>query len=121
MAQEPMIVVDGVEIPCPSVFQYGLQDISAAESGRSDDTIMHKNRVGQKVKIGLTWNGLDWQTTSFVMRAFNPEYIMVKYPDMLTGKYETKEFYSGDKSAPVKWWYIGNQRTETLSFDIIER
>lgn len=121
MAQEIMLIVDGVEMPCPSVFTYGLQDVSAAESGRSDDTIMHKNRVGQKVKIGLGWNGKDWQTTAFIMRAFNPEYVMVQYPDMLTGKYETKEFYVGDRSAPVKWWMSNKKYVETLSFDIIER
>ena len=32
-----MITVDGVEMPCPSVFNWGLQDISAAESGRTDE------------------------------------------------------------------------------------
>lgn len=115
-----MITVDGVEIPCPSTFSWGLQDISASESGRTEDTVMHKNRVGQKRKLSLGWTGKDWQTTSQIMQAFNPEYITVKYPDMLSGQYETRKFYVGDRTAPVKWWWVGNQRTETISFDIIE-
>lgn len=119
--QTAMIIVDGVEMPCPSKFEWGLQDVSAAESGRTDDTMMHKNRVGQKRKIGLGWNGLDWTTTAFVMRAFNPEYVQVRYPDMLSGNYEIREFYVGDRSAPVVVWWVGNQRIETVSFDIIER
>lgn len=118
---EIMLTVDGVEIKCPSVFEYGLQDVSASESGRTDDTTMHKNRVGQKRKINLSWNGLTWKETSTIMMAFNPEYISVKYPDMLDGVYETRMFYVGDRSAPVKWWYNGKQIIETLSFDIIER
>ena len=42
---EIMLKVDGVEMPCPSSFQWGLQDISASESGRTDDSLMHKNNL----------------------------------------------------------------------------
>lgn len=115
-----MITVDGAAMPCPSTFQWGLQDISAAESGRTDDSIMHKNRVAQKRKISLAWNGVDWATTSQILSAFNPEYVQVTYPDMLSGTNETRTFYVGDRSAPVKWWWVGNQRMESVSFDIIE-
>lgn len=116
-----MITVDGVAMPCPSTFDWNLQDISAAESGRSDDTLMHKNRVGQKRKISLAWVAKDWRTTSKILKAFNPEYIMVRYPDMMSGNYETREFYVGDRTAPVLFWWVGNKRIEQVSFDIIER
>lgn len=115
-----MIKVDGVEIPTPSSFQWGLQDISASESGRTDDTIMHKNRVGQKRTISLQWNGPDRKTTSTILKAFNPEYINVEYPDAMSGVNETRKFYVGDRTAPYKCWWVGNQRMESLSFDIIE-
>ena len=115
------LTVDGAQVPCPSTFSWGLQDVSASESGRTDDSIMHKNRVAQKRKISLGWNGKDWQETAKIMKAFNPEYIKVRYPDMLSGKYETRTFYVGDRSAPVKWWWDGKQIIEQISFDIIER
>lgn len=116
-----MLNVDGADMPCPSVFSWGLQDISAAESGRTDDTIMHKNRVGQKRKIGLQWNGTDRQTTALILQAFNPEYIQVTYEDAMSGAFETRTFYVGDRSAPVKVWWANNKRYESVSFDIIER
>lgn len=116
-----MITVDGVEMPCPSVFSWGLQDISAAESGRTDDALMHKNRVGQKRKISLQWNGLSWENTSRVLTAFNPEYINVSYPDMMSGQYETRIFYVGDRASPVKIWWVGKKIMDSVSFDIIER
>ena len=47
------IKINGAAMPCPSSFTWGLQDISASESGRTDDTIMHKNRVGQKRKLEI--------------------------------------------------------------------
>ena len=82
---------------------------------------MHKNRKGQKRKIELSWNGLEWKETAFILRSFNPEYINVTYPDMMSGKYETRTFYVGDRTAPVKWWIINNKRVEKVSFNIIER
>lgn len=112
--------VDGVEMPCPSSFTWGLQDISASKSGRTDDMAMHKNRLGQKRKLELGWVGKDWTTTSKILKAFNPEYIQVTYPDMMSGRYETRKFYVGDRSAPVKYWWTGNQRIDTISFNVIE-
>lgn len=113
--------VDGIAMPCPSAYTWGLNDISASKSGRSDDSLMHKNRVAQKRKLALQWSGKDWATTAKILQAFNPEYIQITYPDMMSGKYETRTFYVGDRSAPVKWWWVGNQRTESISFDVIER
>lgn len=115
-----MIKVDGVEMPCPSSFSWGLQDISASESGRTDDTIMHKNRVGQKRKIALQWNVKDRKTTAFILQSFNPEYISVTYPDAMSGTDETRTFYVGDRTAPVKYWWVGKQLYGSISFDIIE-
>lgn len=120
MANEIMIEVDGLPVPCPSTYTFGLQDVSAAESGRTEDTKMHKNRVGQKRKIGLSWLAKDWQETAQIMQAFNPEYITVRYPDMLSGKYEARQFYVGDRSAPVKLWWSNKKLIESISFDIIE-
>lgn len=116
-----MITVDGVAMPCPSSFDWNLQDISAAESGRTDDTIMHKNRVGQKRKISLAWVAKDWNETSRILKAFNPEYVSVRYPDMMSRNYETRVFYVGDRKAPVKYWWVGRKMVEQISFDIIER
>ena len=65
---EAFLKVDGVAMPCPSSFTWGLQDISASESGRTDDTTMHKNRVGQKRKLSVGWNGPDWDTACKIIQ-----------------------------------------------------
>lgn len=119
--KEVMLKVNGKKIPCPSVFSWGLQDISAADAGRTDDTDMHKNRVGQVRAIDLQWNGLDWKTTAQILRAVNPEYFEVTYPDMMSGVYETRKFYVGDRKSNVKLWWDGKKLIETLSFTIIEK
>lgn len=119
---DTMIKVNGVTVKTPSSFTYGLQTISASDAGRTQDTIMHVNKVGEKVKLELSWNGLTWAETAAIMRAFSSTYFMVTYPDMKTGTYQTKQFYHGDMSAPVKWWFntAGKKIIDNLSFNIIE-
>lgn len=121
MAAEIFWKIDGVTMPCPSVFEWGLQDVSLGESGRTDDALMHKNRVAQKRKLSIAYNGADKDTCATILQAINPEYISVYYFDLMAGEYQTRTFYVGDRTAPFKIWFVGNKRVERLSFDLIER
>lgn len=113
--------VDGTSMPCPSTWTFGVMDISAAESGRTDDGLMHKNRIGQKRKISVGYNGATDDVVHTVLSAINPEYISVSYYDPLIGSNTTKSFYVGDRQGIVKWWWSGTHIYESLSFDLIER
>lgn len=104
----------------PSAWSFGLQDISASDSGRTRDSIMHKNRVSQKRKIGLSFNGTSKSETSRILKAFNPEYIDVHYEDDMDAEWQWRTFYVGDRSAVRKWWMEGTKIHEIISFDIIE-
>lgn len=115
-----MLVVDGVEIPDPSEFTWSESDISASDSGRTQDTLMHKNRIGTKVKIQLAWWDKSPEDTQKILQAFYPEYFTVSYWDARVGQ-TTKTFYRGDPSAPVKSWTVGKKRYTKISFNIIER
>ena len=46
---------------------------------------------------------------------------MVTYWDPLVGTDVTKEFYTGDMEADVRWWAKGRERYSTVEFDVIER
>lgn len=116
-----MFTVDGVAVPNPSSYTWSLNDVSSANSGRTEDALMHKERVAQKRKLGLTWRMKSWEETAQIMRAFNNVYMSVRYPDMLSGTYETRIFYRSDPSAPVKMWLDNKKRMETISFNLIER
>lgn len=116
-----MLIVDGVAVKEPSKFDYGLQDVSSSDAGRTQDSIMHKNRVAQKVKIGLAWNMTTPDETATLMQAFNPEYIDVTYHDALLNATVTKTFYTGDKSAAVHMWTANRKYYTSVSFNIIER
>ena len=115
-----LIKVNGVVMPSPSKFEYGLQDVSDQDAGRDLSGTMHKNLITKKRKIQLAWKSKDIAVTSMIMTAFDPEYIMVEYPDLKDGEVQTRKFYSGDKSAAIQCWWDGNHRIDELSFNIIE-
>ena len=115
-----MMLVDGVELPAPSTFEWGMIDVSASDSGRTQDGKMHKNRLAQTRQLKLSWSGTDKARTAKILQMVNPEYIRVTYPDAMSGTDETLTFYLGDRSAPIKIWTVNNKRYEILSFDLIE-
>lgn len=112
--------VNGVDVPTPSKFEWSIQDISSSDAGRTQDGVMHKNRIGQKDKIQLTWNYPKPDVASTVLQMFNAEYFNVTYRSPLTNSVVTKEFYRGDANAPTYWWCNGGL-FENIAFNIIER
>ena len=115
----PIRSVDGKSIRCPSAYLYKLEDVSAADAGRTEDTVMHKKRVGQLVGLELSWKNVSTADVAALLRAFNPEYITVVYLDAMRGKYMTSEFYVGNRSAPMYNATLG--LWQNVSFNIVER
>ena len=110
--------------PDPYKCEYGLMDVSYDVAGRTMDAeaTMYKQRICQKRKLNVAWRNIDAAAVSRILKAVNPEYIYVRYWDAMDGQWETRCFYVGDRSAPLRWFEIlGGTRYEELSFDLIER
>lgn len=116
-----MLKVNGITIKTPSEMTWGLQDVSDSAAGRTDDAIMHKNRIAQKRKLSLAWNNPTRVEAASILQAFNPEYIDITYPDAMSGLNETRTFYTGDRTAPFKMWTVGKKLFSQVAFDVIER
>lgn len=118
-----------VDIPVePDDYHWGINDVSSPDSGRTQDAncTMQKSRLAQKRKLSLKWTNPSLADVSAILKMTNPVYFYVRYLDAMEGGFVTKQFYSGDKSAPYRIISIpdpqGNKTTvSTLSFDIIER
>lgn len=119
-----MLVIDGHPLSRdPSELTWGLQDVSASDAGRDQSGVMHKNRVTQKRKLSCTWNIAHEAQATEILRAVNPEYFKVGYYDPMDGKFETRTFYVGDRSAPFRSYMVpvvGGTTFKTISFDLIE-
>lgn len=111
----------------PATLDWGLQDVSSSDAGRTHDanTTMYKMRLSQKRKLKLSWLNPTMEVASSILQLFNAEYFYVRYWDVMDNQYETRCFYSGDRSAPFRWFNISgrsdSKRLTQLTFDIIER
>lgn len=115
----PIRTVDGLGVKCPSSYLYKLEDISASDAGRTEDTVMHKKRIGQVVGIELSWQNVTTAEVSALLKTFNPEYIEVCYLDAMAGDYQTSIFYVGNRSAPMYNATLG--LWQNVSFNLIKR
>lgn len=115
----PIRSVNGFAIPCPSTYLWKMEDISANDAGRTEDTRMDKKRIGQVVGIELKWKNVSIEDAAIILKAFNPEYFNVCYLDAMEGAYLTSEFYVGNRSAPLYNSVLG--LWSEISFNIIER
>lgn len=120
-----VLTVNGAALsPDPYKCEYGLMDVSSSDAGRVMDAnaTMYKQRICQKRKLNVAWRMLPAAQVSAILRAVNPEYIQVRYWDAMDNGWETRTFYVGDRSAPLKWFQtLDGTRYEELSFDLIER
>ena len=111
-----------VSIPAPNDITWGCADVSSSDAGRTNDAnaTMHVNRITTKRRLGLTWKNLDGPTTMAVLQAFKPEYVWVRYHEPEENAYAIRQFYSGDKSAPVRQITVGGIEYASVTFNIIE-
>lgn len=118
-----MLKIDGVAVKSPSVFTWGFADISSEESGRStNDGIMNKDIIASKRTLSLTWNNPTKNEVKEILQLVcGKAYFNVTYPDALSGQDETRVFYVGDRTAPIKIWTSENKIYSSLSFNLIER
>jgi hypothetical protein len=119
-AYNPIQSVGGTVVPVPSKYDWKLSDVSAADAGRTEDALMHKMRIAQKVHIELEWQNVSDVDARTILTAFNPEYINVNYYDFKAMSFQTKRFYVGDRSVSAYNRTAGMEYS-TISFNIIER
>lgn len=115
----PIRSVNGVAVKPPSVYKWKLEDLSASDAGRTEDTVMDKKRIGQLVGIELQWNKVEIQDAAKILQQFNPEYVDVCYLDAKEGKFVTRTFYVGDRSAPLYNGELG--LWDNIAFNLIGR
>ena len=112
--------IGGVAVKTPSTFTVGIQDISAPDSGRDINGLMHKGKIGEKRTIALGWKYLRSSELRAIVNAFQAsEYFQVTYYDPTSATQLTKTFYLGDRSAPMYNFML--DLYEGLTFNIIER
>ena len=93
--------VNGIDLPPPTKCVYSFADLSSDESGRSTrDGSMQKDIIAQKRTLTFTWGILSLNDASIVMQLCKNKgaVVWLTFPDILTAKIATMQFYTGDMS-----------------------
>ena len=115
-----IININGVDFK-PSVMEIGIQDVSAADAGRTQAGYMQKMKIAEKTTINLEWWEPSRELTSQILNAVSPEYFYVTYEDPKDMTIKTKVMYVGDRTAPVRMWGDARAFYSRVSFNLIER
>ena len=114
-----------VAMPDPAELTVKLQDIDSANSGRSANGTMIRDRVAggakAKRKVEVEWPPLSTADASMILQAIKSTFFSVKYPDPYTGDWRVGTFYAGDRSAPVARIWDNEILWNNISVNFIER
>lgn len=118
-----ILKIDGVEIAAyPSSFSVTILDLDDADTTtRTADGTMTRDRIAVKRQIEMSWPALSWEKLSAILTAMQNEFFEFTYPDSMTGRYETKTFYVGNRTSPIAFERNGVMWWENLQLTLTER
>ena len=119
-----ILKINDTAIANPQTLTWDIYDLDGEEgAGRTQDGLMHRDRVAVKRKLNCTWGPLEPAEMSALLKAMDNVFFLLSYPDAHYGGTRTGEFYVGDRSAPLYVWNEtkGKFLWEGLSANFIER
>lgn len=119
-----ILKINNADIADPKTLTWDIYDLDGEEgAGRTQDGLMHRDRVTVKRKINCTWGPLEPAEMSALLKAMDDVFFTLSYPDAHDGGYREGAFYVGDRSVPMYMWNNekGKFLWEGLSANFIER
>ena len=100
MSADRPFAIDGVAIPTPTEYKFGIEELSSEATGRTLDGVMHKDVVAVKDYYECTWKGLSWGDTATILNAINgkQEVLFTHADPRVEGRYITGHYYIGKRS-----------------------
>lgn len=97
-----LLKINGVEIAeYPEKFIPTILDIDDSDTSvRMSDGTLNRNRIAVKRQLEMSWGVLEWEAVSSILKAMENVFFDVYYPDIMSGQYETRTFYVGNRPAP---------------------
>lgn len=113
--------IDGVTVPTPSDYDFGIEDLSSEETGRTLDGVMHKDVVDWKDYYTCTWENLSWQETANLLTLVNGKTeAMITYANpMIPDQMVTEKFYIGKRSGKAGNLRDSKHAWKKITFQLI--
>lgn len=105
----------------PSACTFRYQDLDY-ESGRAMDGNMQRNKITTKVSLDLSWNAINVQEMSRILKAIKSTFFEVMYFSPEEGTFVTSTFYVSEKTVPIYSYVNGKIKYNSgFSFSMIEK
>ena len=114
-----LVRVGSTDLPTPSDFSVGIQDLSKAERNAAGTMIIE--RIATKRKLELSWAYLSRADLATILNAVSAVFFTVIYMDPQDNANKTGTFYVGDRKAPMLDFRDGVPRYKDVGFSLIER
>lgn len=98
-----LLKINGVEIASkPNKFIVTILDLDDADStSRTADGTLTRDRIAVKRQVQMSFPALKWSVLSELMQSMADESFEFYYPDSVSGQYETRTMYVGNRESPV--------------------
>lgn len=97
-----LIKIGGIDMPNPSTYQVGTEDLDSENSKRTEDGIMRRDRIRAEVySLSLSWEALTAEQLTTVATALRPAAFNVTFFDPVTCTEKTISAYAAKKSAEL--------------------
>lgn len=96
-----MLKINGTDIAVhPATFVPSVLDLDNGETSvRTADGRLNRDRIAVKRKVEMTWGLLTWPQISMIMKSMENQFFQFTYPDPMSGMYDTRTMYVGDRQA----------------------
>ena len=119
-----ILKINGIAIADPKTIKWDISDLDSEDgAGRTQDGLMHRDRVAVKRKLTCTWSPMGPLEMATLLQAMDDVLFSLEYPDAHDGTTKTGTFYVGDRSTPIDVWSEKENRYlwEGLSANFVEQ
>lgn len=115
-----MITANGVDLPSPSVYRIGRQDLDSEDSGRNELGFLTRDRLREGVlKIEVEYWAINNSDSTLILQALSSAEMNVEF--LLEGHKVSKKMYVGDRSSElVRFMNREDKMAWNVNFSLIE-
>lgn len=115
-----MVSLNGVDLPSPSVYRVGRQDLDSEDSGRNELGFLTRDRLREGVlKLDLEYWAIDNSDAVLILNALTSTEINVQF--LLEGYTTSKTMYVSDRNSElVRFMNRKDKMAWNINFSLIE-
>ena len=84
-----ILQINKIDIADPQTLTWDIYDLDGENgSGRTEDGLMHRDRVAVKRKLNCTWSPMTNEEISVLLKAMDDVFFTIRYPDAHDGAYK---------------------------------